>query len=410
MLYIKKFIVGYEDDIPQIEELKATIDIEKRIIKIKKSSYDIIIAAIHNGWGKCLKLYDDKNKEVLVNYLKYIKETPQYIFYNFELLIIGTHQENYLKNVEKLAVKFELLSAKKLFLDDSQNIQCTIENGINLLIKNDRIILNNMQLDEKIISQILTNIFEIIAIIYGSFPKIKLYEFITGKKKIYKYADPIGYLNSSNRENNKLKDFSYLKDFSKIYEQYVVLKETINRLPLQGFFNTQSVTQVYIDYKLSNLLQSIDGFSSVIYKPLIKENKRMKIEKKKNISSKIKEYLKSNKMEWNCSDEEYKEFCDSISHSVSKIEFKDFLEYLFDKEYSKKIFCEEINITEENNYTMPKEIFIITSVNERNRLSHMSYDKRKKYFTLNQLQTAYDKYSLLFRCMILEYLNIEFCL
>ena len=136
----------------------------------------------------------------------------------------------------------------------------------------------------------------------------------------------------------------------------------------------------------------------------------MKIEKKKNISSKIKEYLKSNKMEWNCSDEEYKEFCDSISYSVSKIEFKDFLEYLFDKEYSKKIFCEEINITEENNYTMPKEIFIITSVNERNRLSHMSYDKRKKYFTLNQLQTAYDKYSLLFRCMILEYLNIEFCL
>ena len=97
MLYIRKFIVGYKDDIPQIEELKATIDIEKRIIKIKKSSYDIIIAAIHNGWGKCLKLYDDKNKEVLVNYLKYIKETPQYIFYNFELLIIGTHQENYLK-------------------------------------------------------------------------------------------------------------------------------------------------------------------------------------------------------------------------------------------------------------------------------------------------------------------------
>lgn len=408
MIYIKKFIAGYKDDIPQIEELKATIDIEKRMIKIRKSRYDIIIALIYNGWEKSLKLYDNKNKEILVNSLKYIKETSQYIFYTFELLIIGEHKEKYLENVEKLTVEFKLLSAKKLFLNDSLYIKCTIENGINLLIKNDKIVLDNICLDEKKILRILTNIFEIIAIIYGSFPKIKLYEFIAGRRKIYKYADQIGYLNSSNGENNKLKDFSYLKDFSKIYEQYVALKEIVNRLPLQGFFNSQSATQVYIDYKLSNLLQSIDGFSCVIYKPLIKEDKKIQIDHKRKISDKIKEHLESNKLEWNCSKEEYNEFCDSISYSVSKIEFKEYLEYLFNKEYSKKIFHEEINLTEENDYTMPQKIFINTSVNERNRLSHMSYDKKKKYFTLNQLQTAYDKYSLLFRCMVLEYLNVDF--
>ena len=243
MIRIKHCTLGTDDSgKDKLNDIEAFIYPEKHNIKIKKnSSLDILLTVYNNAYNYKLKLYDENKTKVLVYNLKLIQETKNYYIYKFELLIIGTHIVEELFNITKAIVNFSLLS-NSVLTDNNKELKYKIKNNIKLQITNEKIILQGMNLNEEEIIKLIKNIFELIAIIYGSFPKVNNFTFFNDKDKIQKYAKQTGYLNTSNfdiNNNSPLYKFSEISNFDDLYNRYEDLKDKISDLPLEGFFAAQ---------------------------------------------------------------------------------------------------------------------------------------------------------------------------
>lgn len=389
-------------------KFNASIYPNEHIIKIKKEpTTEILTAIYYNGYGYNLKLYDDNNKKILINNIEYIRETSKYYFYKFELLIIGSHNiSNQIFNINKAIIKFTLLSNFKL-VNNTTPLKYKIENNIDIKITNSNIILSKMNLSENQIINIITDIFEIISIICGYFPIITYFEFFTANHSIKKYCKQKSYLTTSafDIDNNKnLLEYLNELDFCKTYHLYKDIKSHVNNLPIQSFFIAQSSSQYYIDFKLVTILQSLEGFCSKFYVEKIKNNRS--IDQNKFVIKLLKKFLKKHQKVLQCTDVLKEKICNSLSY-VNKIDLRNYLEYLLEKEYAQIIFDDEIKSQKESTYILPIKNFISVSINERNRLSHMNIDSQKKYFTIYQSTVAYNKLKLLYRCSILEILGIN---
>lgn len=408
MIHIKKILVGNNETL----DFNAIIDTSNKTIKLENdSSKSQILGIIYNSYNQSLKMLDVNNREILIYSLHYINDTKKYSMYKFDFLIIGTFNRLPIQNINKVYISFQLLNTSKLFINNDKNINFEI-NNTKIIISNQYIEMFSQGLSEENIVEIIQNIFEIIAIIYGSFPKINYFEFLTtNNERIKKYFKAEGYISSSNDNvifNQKLIDFSYIENFSEVYSLYIDMKKKLNKTPIQGFFISQSSTQYYIDYKLVLLLQSLEGFCSKYYSKTIKERKAK--ENKiilDNIINPIEDFINENQKRMNCSDDLKGKLLSSLKYPIKKIDFRVYLEYIFETDFAKSIFSTEISLEKSSTIILSKNDFISISVNERNRLSHMNTHKKNVYFTKEQYRPAYEKYKLIFRCLILKELNLK---
>lgn len=401
-------ITQNENDEDVKHPFNASIEPIMHIIKIKKDTISNIIAPLYyNMCGYNIKLYDNKNKKILLHNVEFIKETPQYSFYKFELLIIGTHNiSEQISNINKAIIKFTLPYNFKLFNKYNDFLKCQIENNIKVEITNSKIILYEIDLNEDQIKDIIINIFEIISIIYGSFPIVNYFEFFTQNQIITKYSEQKGYLNTSEFDiDNSQNLFSYIHklDFSKVYNLYNDIKLKLNKLPLQGLFIAQSNSQYYIDYKLVTILQSLEGLCSKFYVEEVKDNDS--ITQSKFVIRALRNFLNKYQTVLQCTNNLKEKIYSSLGY-INKIDLRNYLKYLLKKEYSQIIFNTEIQAKEETKFILPIKEFISVSINERNKLSHMDINPKKRYFTIYQSTVAYNKLKLLYRCAILEILEI----
>lgn len=409
MIKIKYYTIAKNENGEDIKyEFDASIYPNEHIIKIKKEpSTEILTALYYNGYGYNLKLYDNKNKKILIHNLESIRETPKYHFYKFELLIIGSHIiSNQIFNINKAIIYFTLLSNFKL-VNNIPLLKYRIENNIDIQITNSQIILSKINLSENQIINIVTNIFEIISIICGHFPIVTYFDFFTANHSIKKYCKQRNYLITSafdiSNNKNLLASLNEL-DFCKTYELYKKTKLEVSNLPIQSFFIAQSNSHYYIDFKLVTMLQSLEGFYSKFYVKKIKSNNS--IDPNKAVITPLKKFLKKYQKKLQCTDILKSKICNTLSY-INKIDLRNYLEYILKKEYAQIIFDDEIKSKKESKYILPINDFISASINERNKLSHMNINSQKKYFTNSQSTVAYNKLKLLYRCSILEILDIS---
>ena len=404
MIKITKYISAYEDNGKEvIDDIEAIIDEFKQRISIRRNELVELLITLNSAYISELKLFDDTGVKILLQHIEEVDKNDEYITFLYELLVIGTHikEENTIAN--KVTVKFDLLSSEKIIIPENKVIKTKIENDIILEITNNTITLYKENLQEKEITEIvLKNIFEIISILHGSFPKVKYFEFFQNDNTIKVYGKQNGYLNTSEDNiimNKKLIDLSDISNFNTVYDLYKNMKDEIRELPLQGFFISLSENQYYIKYKLCNLLQSLEGFCSKYYNDCIEKEE---LKKNKAITKILTNFLKKYQKRIECSDKFKEKICSSLGYAAKTINLREYLEYLLKNDISKIIFEDELKATEESKYILPIKSFIKISVDERNRLSHMDNKKNTKYFTKYQARMAYEKYKLLFRYIVAE--------
>jgi len=234
------------------------------------------------------------------------------------------------------------------------------------------------------------NLFELIFLFYGYFPRISrisiendfgeiihinkdnylTYKYVTSKqhKKVY----------------NKLIDINKLHNLTEIMNKWIELKNNIG-LCISGLLMSQMDDLKYIDVINVVLLQSIDGYiTNKIY---------------------LNKYENTNVNIGNIDNPKYKLMKNCTKREKENIHFSEKLK-IFIKDYIQLIFDKESN-NNCNRFNNVFDEFIIKCVNSRNRLSHMNYDASKKYFTGIENIYAFYKLLLIFRLNLIHDLTLE---
>ena len=197
---------------------------------------------------------------------------------------------------------------------------------------------------------------------------------------------------------NKLIDISKLKNLESLISKWDSFKEE-HLESFLGIMYAQMKDNKYSDMKLCNVLQSIDGFSQKLFKDKGSEEKAKYID---NIINLLE-------------DSNYKEDIINILKDAKKQSFRERIKELFELENCNLIFYEEkilgnkfINKKNECKVFYKENKFLSKSLNERNRLSHMV--KKEDLFSNVERKFYYWKYILLYRMIVIDYLNIEYAL
>lgn len=398
---INKIIVGEKE-----YELKGTLNIKQMKIEIENGiGNDLNL--VNSGFnGRCMKLLSEKNERLFLKCLNIdgkIKKT----IYDIEYLVIGTYNENSISGIKEMKAFFSMPNKKNLSFEENFLKQFIVDSS-NIVITNEYILLKGENREEIDLLDILENILQIICIIHGCYPEVKYIEYETLENNIKKYYKNIKSSTSifDTMISDKIIDIGVINNFDNIYNKFCKLKEKSRSMFIHSYLALQSNNTNFIDYKLANILQVIDGFFCEFYEKKVKkfyENER------KNIDEKIKDIISFSKdhlTKFKCKKEFIDSVCSSIGY-VKKIDFRKYLEYImYNFSFSRIIFRDEFNNVDENIGKISIDKMIEMSINERNKLSHMIISNNKNYFSKDELKTYYIKYKLLYRCIIAGELGI----
>lgn len=397
--------------IKQIIELKnieneiINLNIENRVLSITFSDHikQQMIAFRILGIEKNLHVITDDNRIItLVNMISCNTDDEELISYiKFDHIFIGANiEDEKIDNIDKYIVIFEnknITKENKYF--KYNNLQITL--GNNFVELTDK--LQKGDSDEYL--SVFLEIYELICLFIGYFPLIKKIEIYIDNNVIEEYGDLVYLYYSSNdiiHNSFSLVDINDINNFDKIIKVWKNLKEEVGKYPILGLFISQMKDNHYLEYTLVTLLQSIDGYGSV----KIKNKLSKKSEKDKKIIKFLLESINSYD-EINKKDKE--KVCKYINNYHNPC-FEDTLRYLIDNnDFSKKIFFEEIYLNKlyknECGLYIEKNSYLTKSVNERNKVSHMSI----KTNSFNNLQSkiACYKWLLAYRVIIIQELGIN---
>lgn len=401
--------------IKQIIELKnieneiINLNIENRVLSITFSDHikQQMIAFRILGIEKNLHVITDDNRIItLVNMISCNTDDEELISYiKFDHIFIGANiEDEKIDNIDKYIVIFEnknITKENKYF--KYNNYQITL--GNNFVELTDK--LQKGDSDEYL--SVFLEIYELICLFIGYFPLIKKIEIYIDNNVIEEYGDLVYLYYSSNdiiHNSFSLVDINDINNFDKIIKVWKNLKEEVGKYPILGLFISQMKDNHYLEYTLVTLLQSIDGYGSV----KIKNKLSKKSEKDKKIIKFLLESINSYD-EINKKDKE--KVCKYINNYHNPC-FEDTLRYLIDNnDFSKKIFFEEIYLNKlyknedknECGLYIEKNSYLTKSVNERNKVSHMSI----KTNSFNNLQSkiACYKWLLAYRVIIIQELGIN---
>ena len=396
-------------ELRNIENEIIDLDIENRILLITFSDYikQQMIALRIWGIEKNIHVITDDDRIItLVNMISYTTDYEKLISYiKFDHMFIRINIENEkIGNINKYIVTFEnknITKENKHF--GYNNYQITL--GKNFVEITDEL----QKRDSNEYLNAFLEIYELICLFIGYFPPIKKIEIYIDNNVIEEYGDLVYLYYSSNdiiHNSFSLVDINDVNNFDKIMKVWKNLKEEVGKYPILGLFISQMKENHYLEYILVTLLQSIDGYGCVKIKNKLSE----KSEKDKRIIEFLLESINLC-VEINKKDKEKVRKYINNYHDPC---FEDTLRYLIDdNNFSKKIFFEEIYLNKlyknedknECGLYIEKNSFLIKSVNERNKVSHMSI----KTNTFNNLQSkiAYYKWLLTYRVIIIRELGID---
>lgn len=396
-------------ELRNIEKEIIDLDIKNRILLITFSDYikQQMIALRIFGIEKNIHVITDDDRIItLVNMISCTTDDEKLISYiKFDHIFIGINIENEkIDDINKYIVTFDnknITKENKHF--EYNSYQITL--GKNFVEITDE--LQKRDSDEYLSA--FLEIYELICLFVGYFPLIKKIEIYIDNNVIEEYGDLVYLYYSSNdimHNSFSLVDINDINNFDKIMEIWKNLKEEVGEYPILGLFISQMKSNHYLEYILVTLLQSIDGYGSV----KIRNKLSGKSEKDKRI---IEFLIKSINSYAEISKKDKEKVCKYINNYNNPC-FEDTLRYLIDNNnFSKKIFFEEIYLNKlyknedknECGLYIEKNSYLIKSVNERNKVSHMSI----KTNTFNNLQSkiAYYKWLLTYRVILIQELGIN---
>lgn len=406
------------------KEIKAELDCEKRVFVIYKNKNYIYFDVAKRLSLEGMKLLDSEGKKITIHDLELKYEDNEKIIYNIENIYVGTYIEEELDKVKEVSVKI-FLKSNRTFVN--KNISFTLEDGINIYFNKSQIRISNFLGKESDINFTLLRIMEFLAIILGEFPIIEYFKFrLEDETIITKYVKITGYtitaidftniakalVNLDNIRVEKLKDM-----YSKYYD--LIGKDDIQ---LRHFFTSQSNSSLYSDYRLTYLLQGLEGFANLNFSDKITVflNKRLENAKSKMKNNKSK--IEDDELEMAMCDIygliENKGYSNKLKKRIKgmfksvqkKHDFNAILDFLLDEdEFISNLFSSECNTTKENKYYINKDKLIKYSLNERNRISHaLKKCGNERYFTLNDRIFYLKKYSVMFRYLVLKVIGATF--
>lgn len=406
------------------KEIKAELDYGKRIFVIYKDKNYIYFDVAKKLSLEGMKLLDSEGKKITIHDLELKYEDNEKIIYSIENIYVGTYIEEELDRVKEVSVKI-LLKSNRTFIN--KNISFTLDNGMKICFDKSQIIISNFLGKESKINFTLLRIMEFLAIILGEFPIIEYFKFrLEDETIITKYVKITGYtitaidftniakalVNLDNIRVEKLKDM-----YSKYYD--LIGKDDIQ---LRHFFTSQSNSSLYSDYRLTYLLQGLEGFANLNFSDKITVflNKRLENAKSKMKNNKSK--IENDELEMAMCDIygliENKGYSNKLKKRIKgmfksvqkKHDFNAILDFLLDEDkFISNLFSSECNTTKENKYYINKDKLIKYSLNERNRISHaLKKCGNERYFTLNDRIFYLKKYSVMFRYLVLKVIGATF--
>lgn len=396
-------------ELKSIENETINLDIEDRMLSITFSDYIKQQMITLRIWGveKNLHIITEDNKVItLVNMINCNVDDEKLISYiKFDHIFIGANIENEeIDNIDKYVVTFENVNVMK-------KNKYFKHNHYKITLGNNFIELSS-ELKKRKSTECLyefLKIYELISLFIGYFPKINKIELYSNDIVIEEHGDLVYLYYSSNDiiyNSFSLVDMDEITDFDRIIKLWENLKEEVGKYPILGLFISQMKGNYYLEYILVTLLQSIDGYCNV----KLKNNLSKKSEKDKEIIEilvdRINSYAKINK-------KDKIKICKYIKNYHNPC-FEDALRYVIDNcKFSKRVFFEEIYLNkvyknEERNECelyIEKNSYLKKTVNERNKVSHMS--KKTDVFNEFQIKIAYYKWLLIYRVIIIQELGIN---
>ena len=274
------------------KEIKAELDCEKRVFVIYKNKNYIYFDVAKRLSLEGMKLLDSEGKKITIHDLELKYEDNEKIIYNIENIYVGTYIEEELDKVKEVSVKI-FLKSNRTFVN--KNISFTLEDGINIYFNKSQIRISNFLGKESDINLILLRVMEFFSIILGEFPIIECFKFkLEDKSIITKYVKITGYTMTAIDFTNTAKALISLDDIKeeKIKDMYSKYYELIceDDIQLRHFFTSQSNSSLYSDYRLTYLLQGLEGFANLNFSDKITVflNKRLENAKSKMKNNKSK--------------------------------------------------------------------------------------------------------------------------
>lgn len=386
---------------------------EKKINIIINDPMQIeIIEAILNQLNGTMYLKIDENTKIsLKNYLyrteydddninRYISVIPQFMYIGKEYVVDN------ITNIKAITICFG--NSKVVDLDF--RISRILNWNFSSKFKNNDIVFKKNIFEIKFkkyttkleIQDTFYSFIELLWIFYGFVPNIKFIQYDTQDiviKEYFKMADIYYTTKEFFLDFNRIIDISKIKDWEKLIKSWNKIREEYKESFL-GLMVSQMKNNTYIDMRLCNTLQAIDGFSS---KFLAGQND---MKKSKYIDSVIR-LLKNN--------DDYKKNIEEVLTNAKTLSFKERIRKMLEYDKDNLIFYEEKLLEEtfrnkENKCKvfLKENKFLNKSINERNRLSHMV--KKSELFSQIENKYYYWKYILLYRIVLVSKLNIEYAI
>lgn len=324
--------------IKEILELKSIVNeevklnLEERILSIKYNSKDKMQSnrnLLH--MIKNIHVISVNNKKItLMNSEVFHLDDEDIIMYiQFEHIYVGIFTDNEeIDNICKYRVEFEdkIEFNQRYFIHNNYKVMLNT-NFIELINKKEK---NN---DNQYLNEFL-NIYELICLCIGYFPRIDKVEIYINDIVIEQYGDLIYLYNSSNDIIHNRFSLADVNDINgRTIHRWKRLKECVGQYPILGLFVSQMKDNHYSDYILVTLLQSIDGYCKVKIQQELPDKSNKDKEIINFLINSIADNLRIN-------NKDKKELYKFINQ-YHDFHFEDYLRYIINNSYVKKVFFEE---------------------------------------------------------------------
>lgn len=362
--------------------------------------------------GNNLYMEDDsKNKFSLIN-IKHWSENKK-ICIECQCLYIGKKFISDINNISKISIFFG-----DNFINECDNrIKEIMKNkisfkvdGVDILIENTKLSMNGNLLAVVSENQLFHNIYELLWLIYGFFPKIKEVEYLSDTGDVITEYITTLYIYNSSMEHflrmNTLIDINKISSFPDLIENWKSTKNKIGDNAYRGLLLSQSKYNPHIDMQLCNLLQSLDGLTENIFKDVF--HNIVKVQMIEYLRAFLDIYNESNKP----AVKELKSNLKGALYDLKKYSFKERLNMLIENCNYQQIFSVENKITQyfgkeknECKIFLKYNPLLRKCVDHRNYLSHMNNEE--DLFDIMEIKLYYWKLLLLYRLILIEKLGMS---
>lgn len=287
-------------------------------------------------------------------------------------------------------------------------------NNIKVSIENTKLTMEGHALPVINENSLFRNIYELLWLIYGFFPKIERIEYLLDTNDILTEYISTLYLYNSSTDHflklNTIVDIEKIISFSYLIENWKRVKNKTGVNAFLGLLLAQSKYNPHIDIQLCNLLQSIDGLTENILADIPQKTK--KIQMVEFMRACLDTYHESKNQEEKNTEKDIRQNLKGALRDLKKYSFKERLDLLIQGCKYQHIFLTEMEMT----YYFKKEknqckIFLKYNhllkkcVNHRNYLSHMR--EENDVFSAVEIKMYYWKFLLLYRLVLLEQLELS---